>query len=113
MKIPAPYITLIKSITQPYINAKKIEYLLKKYNYLMMQKFLPDININGDKRIIIINGSILNAINRRPQPNEFRANMALNSTISKTELTIKEHVICNDIGKQLVSKQISIKTNNY
>ncbi len=41
---------------------------------LIVQKFLPDVS-KGDKRVILVNGEAVGAINRVPQAGETRSNM--------------------------------------
>ena len=60
---------------------------------LMVQKFLPDVSA-GDKRVILIDGEVVGAINRVPQPGETRSNMHVGGRPEKTGLTDREHEIC-------------------
>ena len=56
---------------------------------LIAQEFLPEV-INGDKRIILLDGEILGAINRIPQKGEIRSNMHVGGKAVATELSIDE-----------------------
>ena len=67
---------------------------------VMMQQFLPEV-INGDKRILLVNGEPLGAINRRPKKGDFRSNLALGGKAEKTKLTPKEIEICDQIKPAL------------
>ena len=67
---------------------------------VMMQKFLPKV-LEGDKRIILVNGEALGAINRKPKLGDFRSNLALGGTAEQTELTLQEKNICLEIGPSL------------
>ena len=67
---------------------------------LIAQEFLPEV-INGDKRIILLDGEILGAINRIPQKGEIRSNMHVGGKAVATELSIDEIKICDEIGSTL------------
>jgi len=43
---------------------------------VMAQAFLPSVT-EGDKRILLVDGDPLGAINRRPSAGEFRSNLAV------------------------------------
>ena len=64
---------------------------------LIAQEFLPEV-INGDKRIILLDGEILGAINRIPQKGEIRSNMHVGGKAVATELSIDEIKICEQIS---------------
>lgn len=67
---------------------------------LIAQKFLPDVS-NGDKRVILVNGEPVGAINRVPQKGETRSNMHVGGTAEKSELTARDLEICAAIGPTL------------
>ena len=67
---------------------------------LIAQEFLPEV-INGDKRIILLDGEILGAINRIPQKGEIRSNMHVGGKAVATELSIDEIKICEQISLNL------------
>ncbi len=67
---------------------------------VMIQRFLPEV-MNGDKRILLVNGKPLGAVNRRPRSGDFRSNLAVGGTPEITELTIREHQICDEISPVL------------
>ena len=67
---------------------------------IIAQAFLKDV-VNGDKRIIIIDGTPVGAINRVPQKGETRSNMHVGGTAVPTELTEADMKICNAIGPML------------
>ena len=60
---------------------------------LMIQKFLPDVSA-GDKRVILVDGEVVGAINRVPQAGETRSNMHVGGRPEKVELTDRDHEIC-------------------
>ena len=66
----------------------------------MLQAFLPEVG-EGDKRIVLVDGEVAGAINRRPGAGEFRSNLAVGGTAEGTELTDGEREICAALGPQL------------
>ena len=70
---------------------------------LIAQKFLPDVSA-GDKRIILVDGKPVGAINRVPAAGETRSNMHVGGRPEKIGLTAREHEICNRIGPLLREK---------
>jgi glutathione synthase len=66
----------------------------------MVQPFLPDV-AKGDKRIVLIDGEVTGAINRRPGEGEFRSNLAVGGSAEATELTARELEICAAMGPRL------------
>ncbi|MDJ0629303.1 MAG: glutathione synthase [Rhodobacter sp.] len=70
---------------------------------LIAQKFLPEVG-NGDKRIILVDGTPVGAINRVPQPGEVRSNMHVGGKAVKSALTEREREICDTIGPTLREK---------
>jgi len=66
----------------------------------MVQPFLPDV-AKGDKRIVLIDGEVTGAINRRPGEGEFRSNLAVGGSAEATELTPREREICAVMGPRL------------
>ena len=66
----------------------------------MVQPFLPDV-AKGDKRIVLIDGEVTGAINRRPGEGEFRSNLAVGGSAEATELSQREQEICAAMGPRL------------
>jgi glutathione synthase len=71
----------------------------------MVQPFLPDV-AKGDKRIVLVDGEVAGAINRRPGEGEFRSNLAVGGSAEATELTPREMEICAAMGPRL--KQLGL-----
>lgn len=67
---------------------------------LIAQAFLPAVS-KGDKRILIIDGEPVGAINRVPQPGETRSNMHVGGEARPTNLTEDDLRICRAIGPML------------
>ncbi|SEW27798.1 glutathione synthase [Cognatiyoonia koreensis] len=70
---------------------------------LIMQKFLPDVS-KGDKRIILVDGEPVGAINRVPAAGETRSNMHVGGRPEKVSLTDRDREICAAIGPLLKEK---------
>lgn len=70
---------------------------------LIMQKFLPDVS-NGDKRVILVDGEPVGAINRVPAAGETRSNMHVGGRPEKVGLTERDLEICARIGPLLKEK---------
>ncbi|MDP3960847.1 MAG: glutathione synthase [Pseudorhodobacter sp.] len=70
---------------------------------LIVQKFLPDVS-RGDKRVILIDGEPVGAINRVPQTGETRSNMHAGGRPEKVGLTPRDLQICATIGPLLREK---------
>ncbi len=66
----------------------------------VLQAFLPQV-AEGDKRIILVDGEVAGAINRRPGSGEIRSNLAAGGTAEATELTETEREICAALGPEL------------
>ena len=67
---------------------------------LIVQQYLPKVR-EGDKRIILIDGKAIGAINRIPADGEARSNMHVGGTPEKCELTKRDLEICETIGPAL------------
>jgi glutathione synthase len=68
-----------------------------------VQKFLPDVS-NGDKRVILVDGEPIGAINRVPANGETRSNMHVGGRPEKVGLTERDREICAAIGPLLREK---------
>ena len=64
------------------------------------QRYLKDVR-SGDKRIILIDGEPVGAINRVPAESDARSNMHVGGRAEATELTAREKEICARIGPSL------------
>ncbi|WP_270727842.1 glutathione synthase [Shimia sp. Alg240-R146] len=70
---------------------------------LIVQKFLPDVS-NGDKRVILVDGEPVGAINRVPAKGETRSNMHVGGRPEKIGLSERDLEICAAIGPLLREK---------
>jgi glutathione synthase len=70
---------------------------------LIVQKFLPAVE-KGDKRVILVDGEAVGAINRVPMLGETRSNMHAGGRPEKVGLTPRDLEICARIGPILRDK---------
>lgn len=70
---------------------------------VIVQKYLPAV-IKGDKRVILVDGEPVGAINRIPAEGEARSNMHVGGRPEKVGLTEREREICATIGPVLREK---------
>ena len=70
---------------------------------LIAQKFLPDVS-QGDKRVILVDGEPVGAINRVPAKGETRSNMHVGGRAEKVGLSQRDLEICEAIGPLLREK---------
>ncbi|HEX7943161.1 MAG TPA: glutathione synthase [Phenylobacterium sp.] len=70
---------------------------------VIVQKFLPSVT-KGDKRILIVDGEPVGAINRVPQKGQIRSNLAVGGTPEPVELTARDREICAAIGPELKAR---------
>ena len=66
----------------------------------MVQAFIPGV-AQGDKRIVLVDGEVVGAINRIPGKGEIRSNLAVGGSAAKTDLTEREKEICAAMGPEL------------
>ena len=66
----------------------------------VVQRFLEKIT-EGDKRIILVDGEAMGAINRVPAANDIRSNMVRGGAATASDLTEREREICATIGPEL------------
>jgi len=68
---------------------------------VMIQTFIPEI-VDGDKRILLINGKPMNAaVARVPAEGELRGNLAAGASAVARSLTEKDLWICEQVGPKL------------
>ena len=70
---------------------------------VILQKFLPSVT-KGDKRILLIDGEPVGAINRVPQKGQIRSNLAVGGRAEAVELTARDREICAAIGPELKAR---------
>ena len=66
----------------------------------VVQRFLPAVSL-GDKRILLVDGEPLGAVNRLPAEDDIRSNMVRGGAAAATELSDREREICARLGPHL------------
>ena len=67
---------------------------------VMVQAFLPAVS-EGDKRIMLVDGKAVGALNRRPKSGQVRSNLVVGGTAEKSDLSDADKRICDAIGPEL------------
>jgi len=70
---------------------------------VIAQKFVPAVS-KGDKRIILVDGEPVGAINRVPAEGQVRSNLARGGRAEAVELTARDREICDTIAPELKSR---------
>ncbi|MBV2359963.1 glutathione synthase [Thalassococcus sp. CAU 1522] len=70
---------------------------------LIVQQFLPAVS-KGDKRVILVDGEPVGAINRMPAAGEVRSNLHVGGRAEKVALSDRDREICAAIGPLLREK---------
>lgn len=70
---------------------------------IIVQKFLPSVT-RGDKRILMIDGEPVGAINRIPAKGQIRSNLAVGGEAHPVELNARDREICAAIGPELKAR---------
>ena len=70
---------------------------------MIVQKFLPAVAA-GDKRVILVDGEPVGAINRVPQAGETRSNMHVGGRPEPVGLTARDLEICAEIGPMFAKR---------
>jgi glutathione synthase len=84
----------------PNMNALVEMFTERSREPLVIQKYVPAVR-EGDKRIILVDGIAMGAINRVPAAGEARSNMHVGGTPAQTTMTDREKEICAAIGPEL------------
>jgi len=79
-----------------------------RYGFLMLQQYLPNIKENGDKRVFIVFGKVMGAINRIPAKGSILANLAAGGSANVCELSDYELNMCTEIAVFLQSHGIEL-----
>lgn len=70
---------------------------------VIVQRYLPEVRA-GDKRIILIDGAAVGAVNRIPRAGEARSNMHVGGRPVKSVVNARDHEICEAIGPTLTER---------
>lgn len=85
-------------------NARSIIQLLSDdgRRLVMVQEFLPDVE-NGDKRVLLLDGKILGAINRVPRSDDLRSNIHVGGSVEPYAITDAERTIAEAVAPRLAA----------
>ena len=75
---------------------------------VICQAFLPDVK-NGDKRILLIDGEPVGAINRIPKEGQVRSNLHVGGKAEAVELTPRDREICAQMGPELKRRGAGVR----
>ncbi len=67
---------------------------------VIAQKFIPAV-VKGDKRILLVDGEPVGAVNRVPNAGQIRSNLAVGGRAEAVELTKRDKELCEIIGPEL------------
>jgi glutathione synthase len=67
---------------------------------VIAQKFLPAVS-KGDKRVLLVDGEPVGAINRVPAEGQVRSNLRVGGRAEAVELTARDKALCAIIGPEL------------
>src|SRR6202030_3288799 len=67
----------------------------------MTQEYIPDVR-KGDKRVLLLDGALLGAINRVPRVDDVRSNIHVGGTVEPAEVTPAERAIIASMAPRLV-----------
>jgi glutathione synthase len=70
---------------------------------VIAQKFIPAVS-KGDKRILLVDGEPVGAINRVPNAGQIRSNLAVGGRAEAVELTARDRELCGVIGPELKAR---------
>jgi glutathione synthase len=80
-------------------------FLNKSSEPFILQKFIPEVK-KGDKRVLIVNGTPVAAVQRVPKNNDIRSNIHVGGTVVKTKLTKNDLKICDTIKEELIKNNL-------
>lgn len=85
-------------------NARSIVQLLsgEGSRLVMVQEYIPDV-VNGDKRVLLLGGQVLGAINRVPRSDDLRSNIHVGGSVEPYEVTDVERAIAADVAPRLAA----------
>ena len=70
---------------------------------VVVQRYVPEVR-KGDKRIILVDGEAVGAINRVPAAGEARSNMHVGGRAEAIEMSARDLAICAAIGPELKAR---------
>ncbi len=67
---------------------------------VLVQEYLEDV-VRGDKRVLLLDGRILGAINRVPREDDLRSNIHVGGRVEPCRVTARERDVVEDIAPRL------------
>ena len=87
-------------------NLNGVDNKINKLNEpLMAQKYIPEI-VEGDRRIILIDGEYCGSVARVPESNNLKANFHAGGKPKKTDLIYRDKDICDALKADLIEKNL-------
>lgn len=74
---------------------------------ILIQKYIKEVS-KGDRRIIMLGGKPIGAINRKASSDDFRCNMFAGGTPTLHDLSSAEQNMCTQIGPTLIGKGLHL-----
>ena len=96
----------VELIDSPIKFKKLMPQYLSKNEFFIMQKFVPSVRKDGDKRVIFCNGKILCTLGRMAAKGKVVTNLAAGGKAIQSTLTTSEKKMCMDIAKKLKKMDI-------
>ncbi len=99
-----------KAVTRVGTNEKNLNNLIEKLTQngklpIMVQQFLPNVT-GGDKRILVLGGRLLGAVNRIPKAGSYLSNFGQGGSGHKTEITERDRKIAEKLAPFLIGNGI-------
>jgi glutathione synthase len=70
---------------------------------ILAQAYLPNV-VQGDRRVVLIDGEPVGVVNRRPRSDDLRSNMHVGGTAERATLTERDREICRALEPELVRR---------
>jgi len=67
---------------------------------VMIQEYLPAVT-KGDKRVLLLDGQVMGAINRVPRADDLRSNIHVGGRVEPCEVTAEERAVVADMAPRL------------
>lgn len=76
----------------------------KGTNRIMIQEYLPEVESEGDRRLLVLGGEPLASLRRRPGRNDFRGNLHSGGSAHQDDLRKVDRTICSDLSPLVVDR---------
>lgn len=82
-------------------NLEPVLGLLGEGEPVIVQQYVPSVTEEGDRRIILVEGEPVGAIDRIPKPGDIRSNLVAGGSAQPAVLGDRDREICSAIGPEL------------